>query len=115
MYNEENKEDVNSVRMFFNDVNEENMHESWNIFSQEQSEGVNKETDEMFASTSISDWLTCFLIMGIPVYGIIMMYKWGFGKEAEKSKANFFKAALIWNVIWIVVTVMFLVIMFTAI
>lgn len=114
MYNEENREDVNCMRIFFNDVNEENIHQSWNIFGQNQSEMLNENTDEKDGSTSVSDWLTCFLIMGIPVLGIVMMYKWGFGKEAEDSKANFFKAALIWNVIWIVVTMLFLIIMFSA-
>lgn len=45
---------------------------------------------------SLGEWMITFLIMLIPCANIIMMFVWAFGNTEKKSKANYFKAMLIW-------------------
>ena len=48
---------------------------------------------------SVGDWMITMLIMCIPCVNIIMMFVWAFGNSDKKSKANYFKATLIWCLI----------------
>lgn len=60
---------------------------------------------------SVKEWLITTLILIIPIVNIIMMFVWAFG-GGNPSKANYFKAALIWaaivTVIYIIVGSFFL-------
>ena len=44
---------------------------------------------------SIGDWIITSLIVAIPIVGFIMLFVWGFGSNAQPSKANWAKATLI--------------------
>lgn len=44
---------------------------------------------------SMSEWLITMLIMMVPCVNIVMMFVWAFSKTERKSKANYFKAQLI--------------------
>ncbi len=44
---------------------------------------------------SVGEWLITFLIMVIPIVGIIMLFVWAFGSGAKASKKNFAQAQLI--------------------
>jgi competence CoiA-like predicted nuclease len=54
---------------------------------------------------SIGQWMLTMLIMMIPIANIIMMFVWAFGSDVPASKKNFFRAQLIWAVIWIVLLI----------
>ena len=54
---------------------------------------------------SISEWLVTSLIMMIPLVNLIMMFVWAFSSNTNPNKANYFKAALILFVIYLVLAV----------
>jgi len=56
----------------------------------------------------LGDWLITMLLLAIPVLNIIMLFVWGFGGGTPPSKANFAKAALIWMVIGVILSLMFM-------
>ncbi len=55
------------------------------------------------SEVSLKDWIISILIMGIPVVGIVMLFVWAFGKNENKSKANWAKANLIWLAVFAVI------------
>lgn len=60
---------------------------------------------------TVKEWMLTFLILLIPIVNIVMMFVWAFG-GGNPSKANYFKASLLWAaiviVIYIVIVVMFI-------
>jgi heme/copper-type cytochrome/quinol oxidase subunit 2 len=60
---------------------------------------------------SVGDWLIIMLIMTIPCVSIVMMFIWAFSNSEKKSKSNYFKARLIWALIWIVLSIVFTVVL----
>ena len=54
---------------------------------------------------SIKEWLITNLIMMIPLVNLIMMLVWAFSSNTNPNKANYFKAALILFVIYLVLAV----------
>ena len=44
-----------------------------------------------------------YLLVGIPVVGLILLFIWAFGSDTPASKANWAKASLIWGVIAIAI------------
>ena len=53
---------------------------------------------------SVGDWLVTMLIMCIPCVNIVMIFVWAFG-SGNRSRANYFKATLIWAAIGIALSV----------
>lgn len=51
---------------------------------------------------TFGDWMLTILITMIPCVNLIMMFVWAFGSGTKKSKANYFKAVLVWSLIWVV-------------
>ncbi|GGG81413.1 hypothetical protein [Paenibacillus radicis (ex Gao et al. 2016)] len=66
---------------------------------------------------SVKEWMLMMLISIIPIVGIIMMFVWAFG-EGNPTKKNYYKAALLWSaivlVLYILIVVLFLGSMFAA-
>ncbi|HIW32658.1 MAG TPA: hypothetical protein IAA29_07715 [Candidatus Paenibacillus intestinavium] len=60
---------------------------------------------------TVKEWLITMLILIIPIVNIVMMFVWAFG-GGNPSKANYFKAALIWaaiiTILYVVVFVLIL-------
>ena len=56
---------------------------------------------------SVGSWMLTLLVSGIPVIGVIYLLVLAFGSSASPSKRNFARAALIWTLIALVVTVIF--------
>ena len=54
---------------------------------------------------SVGSWMLTLLVCGIPVIGFIYLLVLAFGSGAAPSKRNFARAALIWTLIALVVTV----------
>ena len=54
------------------------------------------------------NWVIVYLIMGIPLVNIIMLFVWAFGGGTPASKANWAKASLIWLVIVFILTLLVL-------
>lgn len=63
---------------------------------------------ELEEPVSFADWMLSMLIMCIPCVNIIMMFVWAFSSDTKKSKSNYFKAALVWMLIGIVLSVVML-------
>lgn len=63
---------------------------------------------------SVKDWMLQMLIMIIPLVNIIMMFVWAFG-EGNPTKQNYYKAALLWALIVLVIYIIFGVIIFGAV
>lgn len=59
-----------------------------------QTQGYFTPTGDLEEPVSVKEWLITTLIMMIPCVNIVMMFVWAFG-NGKKSKANYFKAALI--------------------
>lgn len=57
-----------------------------------------------------SDWVITLLLTAIPVVGIIMLFVWAFSGGTNPNKANWAKAALIWMLVLIVVSILWSVI-----
>ena len=54
---------------------------------------------------SVKEWLITNLILMIPTSHIVMTIVWAFGSNTNPNKANYFKAALILFVIYLVLAV----------
>jgi len=61
---------------------------------------------------SVKEWLLLFLLLLIPIAGLVMLFVWGFGKEEKRSKANYCKAYLIYLAITTALVIMLYVAMF---
>lgn len=57
------------------------------------------QTDYRATVVSTKDWVITYLITAIPLVGFIMLFVWAFGSDTNHNKANWAKAALIWMVI----------------
>ncbi|MFV0413626.1 MAG: hypothetical protein ACK5L3_10220 [Oscillospiraceae bacterium] len=53
---------------------------------------------------SLGNWVLTLFLAGIPVIGFIMLLVWGFGGNPS-GRRNYARAALIWQVIAIVATI----------
>jgi hypothetical protein len=51
---------------------------------------------------SVGQYLVTLLLMCVPILGIILMFKWSFGKAVNLNKKNMAKAYLIFFAVWFV-------------
>ena len=51
---------------------------------------------------TMGEWLITMLLMLIPCVNIVLMFVWAFSSKEKKSKSNYFKAALIFAAIVLV-------------
>ena len=58
-----------------------------------------------YSDESVGSWMLTLFVCGIPVIGVIYLLVLTFGSGAAPSKRNFARAALIWTLIALVVTV----------
>lgn len=72
-------------------------------------EQENYPQKSMNSVVTVKDWFITMLILCIPIVNIIMMFVWAFGGGTKPSKENYFKAALLWALISIILTVAFMV------
>lgn len=56
---------------------------------------------------SVGGWLLTMLIMIVPIVNIVMVFVWAFGSNTNKSKKNYFIAALIMAAIGIILSIVF--------
>ena len=56
---------------------------------------------------SVGSWMLTLFVCGIPIIGVIYLLVLAFGSGAAPSKRNFARAALIWPLIALAVTVVF--------
>jgi len=56
---------------------------------------------------SLKEWLITMLVLCIPLVNIVMVFVWAFGSNTNPSKANFFKAYLVFMLIGIVLWFLF--------
>ena len=81
------------------------------VYQQPYQQSFNQTYEsELESPVGFGEWLSAFLIMCIPFVGVVMVFVWAFGGNVKKSKANFFKASLVWGAIWSVVAVTFMVV-----
>lgn len=67
--------------------------------------GQNQIDQPQAPVVSIKEWLLTNLILMIPLINIVMTFVWAFGSNTNPNKANYFKAALILFVIYLVLAV----------
>lgn len=60
----------------------------------------NNQYDE---TVSVGDWLGSLFLTLIPVVGIVLVFVWAFGSSTKPSKRNFFRAYLIYALIFFVI------------
>ena len=75
-------------------------------YQQTSYQGSNTELEE---PVTFGEWMITMLVMMIPCVNSVMMFVWAFG-NGKKSKSNYFKAALVWALIGIVISILFTVI-----
>jgi cell division protein FtsW (lipid II flippase) len=56
---------------------------------------------ELEEPVTVGDWMLSTLILCIPIVGLVMIFVWAFGSGTKKSKANFYKASLLWAAIYV--------------
>ena len=66
--------------------------------------------DANYKPVTIGNWMLTYLLMGIPVINIILLFAWAFGDNTPISKANWAKASLIWMIIGIAFSVLLFVV-----
>ena len=64
---------------------------------------------------SMGEWLVTMLLMLIPCVNIVLMFVWAFSSKEKKSKSNYFKAALIFAAIVLVLYIILIAIFGVAI
>ena len=67
--------------------------------------GQNQIGHQQAPVVSVKEWLITNLILMIPLVNIVMTIVWAFGPNTNPNKANYFKAALILFVIYLVLAV----------
>jgi hypothetical protein len=68
---------------------------------QQYQQQVKSPEVELEKPVGVGEWMLTTLVMMIPLVNIIMMFVWAFSSKTKKSKSNYFKATLIWMLIWI--------------
>lgn len=48
---------------------------------------------------TVGEWIITFIVLAIPLVGVIMLFVWAFGSGAKKSKKNLCLASLIMGLI----------------
>ena len=56
---------------------------------------------------SVGDWMIVLLLISIPVVNIVMLFIWALSSEANETKSNFAKAALMWFVVSVILWFVF--------
>lgn len=79
-------------------------------YQQQYQQPYQSGDNEVEEPVSFADWMVTMLIMCIPCLNIIMMFVWAFGSGTKKSKANYFRAMLVWTLISIVLVVLLVII-----
>ena len=67
---------------------------------------VEKTVIERNKVVTIKDWLITLLILCIPLVNIVMMFVWAFDSNVNESKANFFKAYIVFTVAVVVLSIL---------
>ena len=64
--------------------------------------GQNQIGHQQAPIVSVKEWLITNLILMIPMVNLVMIFVWAFNSNTNPNKANYFKAALILFVIYLV-------------
>ena len=101
--------------MYNNDTVNENVNQATeNAYQQSASDPYQKSVQEQLQyqyrepetdleePISMGEWLVTMLLMLIPCVNIVLMFVWAFSSKEKKSKSNYFKAALIFAAIVLV-------------
>ena len=67
--------------------------------------GQNQIGHQQAPVVSVKEWLITNLILMIPMVNLVMICVWAFSSNTNPNKANYFKAALILFVIYLVLAV----------
>ena len=65
---------------------------------------VGRGSDE---PVSVGDFFVSYIVVGIPIVGIIMLFVWAFSANTKKSKSNWAKAFLIYILIGVILWFLF--------
>ena len=65
-------------------------------------------SDQNHKHMSLGDWLITFLILIIPIVGIVMLFVWAFSSTTNRSKSNWAKANLIFSVVPFLIFMVFM-------
>jgi hypothetical protein len=56
---------------------------------------------------SLGEWIITWIVLGIPLVGIIMLFVWAFGSDTKRSKKTYCQATLIISLAITVLSVFF--------
>ena len=114
--------------MYNNDTVNENVNQATeNAYQQSSSDPYQKSVQEQLQyqyrepetdleePISMGEWLVTMLLMLIPCVNIVLMFVWAFSSKEKKSKSNYFKAALIFAAIVLVLYIILIAIFGVAI
>ena len=114
--------------MYNNDTVNENVNQATeNAYQQSASDPYQKSVQEQLQyqyrepetdleePISMGEWLVTMLLMLIPCVNIVLMFVWAFSSKEKKSKSNYFKAALIFAAIFLVLYIILIAIFGVAI
>ncbi|MCJ7766384.1 MAG: hypothetical protein MUP09_10645 [Thiovulaceae bacterium] len=55
---------------------------------------------ELERPMTIGDWILTWILLSIPVVGVIMLFVWALGSNVQKSKQNFARATFVVVLFW---------------
>jgi len=59
-------------------------------------------------TVSLGEWIITYLLMMIPIVNLVLLVIWGFGGNANESKANWAKLQLIVIAIGVIMSALFM-------
>ena len=69
--------------------------------------------NNQYQPISIGDWIVTYLLMSIPIVGQILLLVWAFSASTHPSKKSWAQAVLILTLISIIITVIFITLIFS--
>ena len=54
---------------------------------------------------SVGEWIITYILMCIPIVGIVMTFIWAFGEDAKLSKKNWARAVLVLMLVCIIFSI----------
>ena len=68
-------------------------------------------TTDTYRPVTVGNWMLTMFLMGITLINIILLFVWAFGSNTEVSKANWAKATLLWFVIGVILSIIWVVVL----
>jgi len=71
-------------------------------------------SDQNYQPMTTGQWMLTTFLSYLPIAGLILLFIWAFGSGHHPSKSSWAKAMLIWQAIWFVLLILYIIIIAAA-